>query len=39
VIAGERYRTIVFADGRGFLDYRVIEDRQVVVIVDLTWLG
>jgi hypothetical protein len=38
VIAGEHYRTIVFADGRGFLDYRVFEDRQVVVVVNLAWL-
>jgi hypothetical protein len=37
VIAGEHYRTIVFADGRGFLDYRVFEDRQVVVVVNLCY--
>jgi hypothetical protein len=39
VIAGEDFRTIVFADGRGFLDYEVFEDRQLVVIDELTWLG
>jgi hypothetical protein len=39
VIATEDYRTIVVADGRGFLYYRVFEDRQLVVIVHLTWLG
>jgi hypothetical protein len=38
VIAGDRFRTIVFADGRAFLDYQVFEDSQVVLIVDLTWL-
>jgi hypothetical protein len=38
VIAGESYTTIVFADGRGFLDYRVFEERQVVVVVNLAWL-
>jgi hypothetical protein len=38
VIPGESYRTIVFADGRGFLDYRVFEERQVVVVVNLAWL-
>jgi hypothetical protein len=39
VIVGDDYRTIVFADGRGFLDYEVFEDRQLVVIDELTWLG
>jgi hypothetical protein len=29
----------VFADGRGFLDYQIFEDRQLVVIDELTWLG
>jgi hypothetical protein len=27
----------VFADGRGFLDYEVFEERQLVVIDELTW--
>ena len=39
VIVGDEYRTIVFANGRGFLDFEVFEDRQLVVIDDLTWLG
>ena len=38
VIAGEDYRTIIFADGRGFLDYQVFEDRRLVMIDELTWL-
>jgi hypothetical protein len=38
IIAGEHYRTIVFAEGRGFLDNRVFEARQVVVIVNLAWV-
>jgi hypothetical protein len=38
VIVGEDYRTIVFADGHGFLDYAVFEDQQLVVIDELTWL-
>jgi hypothetical protein len=38
VIVGENYRTIVFAGGRGFLDYHVLEARQVVVIVNVSWL-
>ena len=39
VIAGADFRTIVVADGRGFLDDQVFEDRQLVVIDELTWLG
>jgi len=31
--------TIVFADGRRCLDYQIFEDRQLVVINELTWLG
>jgi hypothetical protein len=38
VIVGESYRTIVFADGHGFLDYEVFEDQKLVVIDELTWL-
>jgi hypothetical protein len=38
VIAGEDYRTIIFADGRGFLDYKGFEDRHLVVVDELTWL-
>ena len=40
--AGDRrndFRTIVFANGCGFLDYQVFEDRQLVVIDELTSLG
>jgi len=38
VIQGEDYRTVLFADGRGFLFYEVFEDRQVVVLDRLVWL-
>lgn len=31
-------RTIVFADGRGFLRYRVSAEHHAVVLLDLTWL-
>jgi hypothetical protein len=37
VIRGGEYHTIVFPDGRGFLDYRIVEDRRLVVLVDLSW--
>ena len=39
VIRGPDYRTIVFADGQGFLDYEVFEDQGMVVLDRLTWLG
>lgn len=39
VIRGHLYRTIVFADGQGFLDFEVFEDQGVVVLDRLTWLG
>jgi hypothetical protein len=35
---GEDYRTIVFADGHGLLDYQVFEEQQLVMIDELTWL-
>ena len=36
-VVGPEYQTIVFADGHGFLDYRVFEERKVVVIVGLSF--
>jgi hypothetical protein len=38
IIEGERYRTIIFPGGRGFLDYQVFEDQRLIVLVDLTWV-
>ena len=38
VIVGDDYRTIVFADGHGFLDHQVFEKQRLVVIDELTWL-
>jgi hypothetical protein len=37
VVRGPAYRTVVFPEGRGFLDYQVVEERRLVVLVDLTW--
>jgi hypothetical protein len=37
VVSGPAYQTIVLPEGRGFLDYQVVQDRQLVVLVDLTW--
>jgi hypothetical protein len=37
IIEGERYRTIVFPEGRGFLDYQVFEERHLIVLTDLIW--
>jgi hypothetical protein len=39
VIQTEDYRTILFAGGRGFLDYEVVEEEQAVVLLHVTWLG
>ena len=38
LLGGTDYKTIVFAEGRGFLDYHIFEEQRVVVLVDLTWL-
>jgi hypothetical protein len=38
IIVREDYRTIVFGNGRGFLDYEVFQDQQLVVIDELTWV-
>ena len=38
VVAGDGFRRIVFADGQGCLDYRVFEERKVVVVVDLAFV-
>jgi hypothetical protein len=38
IMGGSDYKTIVFGEGRGFLDYHVFEEQSVVVLVDLVWL-
>ena len=38
LLGGSEYKTIVFGEGRGFLDYHVFEEQRVVVLVDLIWL-
>jgi hypothetical protein len=37
VLVGPEYNTIVFPDRRGFLDFYVVEERRLVVLVDLAW--
>jgi hypothetical protein len=37
VVGGPTYQTVVLPEGRGFLDYHVVEERRLVVLVDLTW--
>jgi hypothetical protein len=32
------FKTIIFAQGRGFLRYHIFEEQKVVVLVHLTWL-
>jgi hypothetical protein len=31
VVSGPAYRTVVFPEGRAFLDYQVVEERRLVV--------
>jgi hypothetical protein len=38
IIEGDRYRTMIFPDGRGFLDYQVFADQRLIVLVDLIWV-
>jgi hypothetical protein len=37
VFVGPEYNTVVFPDQRGFLDFHVVEERRLVVLVDLAW--
>jgi hypothetical protein len=37
VLVGPEYNTIVFPDRRGFLDFYVVAERRLVVLVDLAW--
>jgi hypothetical protein len=37
VVRGPDYHTIVFPQRRGFLDYHIVEEQRLVVLVDLTW--
>jgi lactoylglutathione lyase len=39
LVGGSDYKTIIFAEGRGFLGYHVLEEQRVVVLVDLAWIG
>ncbi len=38
-ISDDGLREAIFAGGRGFLDFRVSEEQQVIFVYDLTWLG
>jgi hypothetical protein len=38
IIGESDYRTIVFAQGQGFLGYHVFVSERVVVLVDRTWI-
>jgi hypothetical protein len=38
-ISSNGLREALFAGGRGFLDFRVSEEQQVVFVYDVTWLG
>jgi hypothetical protein len=38
LLGGPEFKTIIFAQGRGFLRYHIFEEQKVVVLVHLTWL-
>jgi hypothetical protein len=38
ILGGSDFKTIIFAQGRGFLRYHIFEEHRVVVLVHLTWL-
>jgi hypothetical protein len=38
LLGGPDFKTIIFAQGRGFLRYHIFEEQKVVVLVHLTWL-
>jgi hypothetical protein len=39
ILVGESdFKTIVFAEGRGFLRFHIFEEQRAVVLVHLTWL-
>jgi hypothetical protein len=38
LLGGSEFKTIIFAQGRGFLRYHIFEEQKVVVLVHLTWL-
>jgi hypothetical protein len=37
LMGGSELKTIIFAQGRGFLRYHIFEEQKVVVLVHLTW--
>lgn len=37
IIGGPDYKRVVFPDTQGFLDFRVFEDKRLIVLVDLSW--
>ena len=39
LVSADGLREAIFAGGRGFLDFRVQEERQVVFVYDVTWVG
>jgi hypothetical protein len=38
-IIDEEFREAIFAGGRGIIGYWLLESRQVVAVVYVTWLG
>jgi hypothetical protein len=38
-ISDDGLREAIFAGGRGFLDFRVLEEEHLIAVLDVTWLG
>jgi len=39
LVSADGLREAIFAGSRGFLDFRVQEERQVIFVYDVTWVG
>jgi hypothetical protein len=38
-ISDDGLREAIFAGGRGFLDFRVLEEQDLIAVLNVTWLG
>ncbi len=38
-VSDDGLREAIFAGGRGFLDFRVLEEQDLIAVLDVAWLG
>ena len=38
-VSDDGLREAIFAGGRGFLDFRIRDEEQTVLVYDVTWIG